>query len=370
MYEILREGHFKTVGTSFSNNCDHVFYEIAEWASEICRATVNEFMHQGNYKIIRTEEKPHDAIHKGVGIPWLIKLIIKWLRGKFLYLFIYEQWNIGYIESSLEKVMQQKRLSKIVWLFPKKKEAFYADPFIIKNGAYTYIFGEKYVFKKRGAKIFSARLEQGKIKEETDVFLNVRHHVSYPCIFEWEDNLFLCLEEWKTRTISLYKAIDFPVGWIKLTTLIDNIDAVDPTVFRHNGLWWLFFTKKSDEPETKLFAYYSKDLLGDWEPHKRNPIKIDVRSSRPAGKIFCYKGQLIRPSQDCSRFYGWRIALNKIVHLSPYYFEEETIKTIDASGFRHYNKGTHTFNHLGNYIILDGLRYFFSFKKPLRKIII
>ncbi len=45
-------------------------------------------------------------------------------------------------------------------------------------------------------------------------------------------------------------------------------------------------------------------LEGPWEPHRRNPVKCDVRGSRPAGTPFVHGGELYRPAQDGSKRYG------------------------------------------------------------------
>ena len=40
-------------------------------------------------------------------------------------------------------------------------------------------------------------------------------------------------------------------------------------------------------------------LLGDWKPHRRNPVKTDVRSARPAGRLFrAGRQSLYRPGAD------------------------------------------------------------------------
>src|SRR5213596_456309 len=56
--------------------------------------------------------------------------------------------------------------------------------------------------------------------------------------------------------------------------------------------------------------------LGPWRPHPGNPVKVDVRSSRPAGGPFLFGGNLYRPAQDCSRTYGGGITINRVTHLS------------------------------------------------------
>jgi hypothetical protein len=63
-----------------------------------------------------------------------------------------------------------------------------------------------------------------------------------------------------------------------------------------------------------------------------NPIVSDVRRARPAGRIFSHDGHLIRPAQDCSEAYGWRIALNRIEVLTEAEYREVPIGWIEPDG--------------------------------------
>jgi hypothetical protein len=38
--------------------------------------------------------------------------------------------------------------------------------------------------------------------------------------------------------------------------------AVDPTIFCHDGRWWLFCSNHDDEDENKLFLWHAPALLG------------------------------------------------------------------------------------------------------------
>jgi hypothetical protein len=90
--------------------------------------------------------------------------------------------------------------------------------------------------------------------------------------------------------------------------LMINVYAVDPTILRKDGKWWLFVNIRENEGASsldELFLFYSADLFcRDWTPHPKNPVVSDVKSSRPAGRIFSYNGNIYRPSQNNSKRYG------------------------------------------------------------------
>ncbi|MFX8406684.1 hypothetical protein ABTL65_19795, partial [Acinetobacter baumannii] len=76
--------------------------------------------------------------------------------------------------------------------------------------------------------------------------------------------------------------------------------VVDATVFRWGEYWWM--TAATDAAGvgvgSELNAWFASDLLGPWHAHPGNPVKIDVRSARPAGTPFVVDGVLYRPAQD------------------------------------------------------------------------
>jgi hypothetical protein len=103
-----------------------------------------------------------------------------------------------------------------------------------------------------------------------------------------------------------------------------------------------------------LHAWHAPDLFGPWVPHAGNPVKTDVRSSRPAGRPFVHRGQLYRPAQDCSRTYGGAVTINRVVRLSPTAFEEETIAVVEPYVDSPYPYGVHTLSTAGEYTVIDG----------------
>ena len=139
-----------------------------------------------------------------------------------------------------------------------------------------------------------------------------------------------------------------------------NVRAVDSTVIQHDGRWWLFANIREQDGasfQDELFLFHSSGLLSeDWLPHPQNPIVSDVRSARPAGRIFLHNGQLYRPSQNNSRFYGNGMKINHIVKLSTTEYEEVSVNSIDPSWDKSV-VGTHTLNCDAGLTVIDGLMW-------------
>ena len=167
------------------------------------------------------------------------------------------------------------------------------------------------------------------------------------------------------KTIDLYVSTNFPYKWEFKKRLIDNIAAVDTTILFYKEKYWLFANVVKNEGASsldELFLYSSNTLISDnWVSHPCNPIVSDVRKSRPAGNFFLYKENLFRPSQNCSKNYGYGMKINRVLKLTETEYEEIVVNSIypnwDEKLF-----ATHTFSYCEKLTVIDGCfkrkRYF------------
>lgn len=86
---------------------------------------------------------------------------------------------------------------------------------------------------------------------------------------------------------------------------------------------------KDSLPMVQLFLFFSNELFtSEWNPHPLNPIVPDVVRARPASRVFTRNGQILRPSQDCSKTYGYGFDLNEILSLSETGYLEKTVVSV------------------------------------------
>ena len=210
-------------------------------------------------------------------------------------------------------------------LFPPK-DRFWADPHIVASGDHYYVFVEEYVYGTRKGHIAVLTMDQTGEAGRPVPILETPYHLSYPFVFEYDHKHYLVPESAAARTIDLYECIVFPHKWKYKMSLMKNVLAVDSTIFHYNGIWWLFAGIAEQEaafPEVDLFLFFADSPLTDrWIPHPLNPIVTDVKNARPAGRIFAKDGKIFRPSQDCSKFYGYGFDLNEISRLSVTDYQE------------------------------------------------
>lgn len=248
-------------------------------------------------------------------------------RRRVLSRFHFDQWSLLFDLSP--------ELSGSLWRFKRMvppKDRFWADPHVLwKDGQY-FVFIEQYVFSEaRGHIAVIVMDEKGRYTAPVRV-LERPYHLSYPFVFEWEGETYMIPETSENRTIELYKCTRFPDRWELQMNLMHDVEAVDATVLHERGRWWLFANmvehpgaSSSDE----LFLFHSDALLGtDWVAHPLNPVVSDVKSSRPAGRIFRHRGGLYRPSQDCSGHYGRGFNLCEISVLNEREYRESVVATV------------------------------------------
>jgi hypothetical protein len=234
---------------------------------------------------------------------------------------------------------------------------FYADPFLFQHDGRRYVFFEDYDWTSERAVICYLEIDERGRHRSPQLALRQDCHLSYPFVFADGDDVYMLPETAGHRTVELYRAARFPGDWKLERVLLSDVTATDATLLRHEGRWWLFVALAVDggRPVDELCLFSSDSLHGQWEAHPLNPVISDVRSARPAGRIFTRDGQLIRPAQDCSEAYGGRLVFNRIDVLSPTEYREEAIGAIEPavdSG----NLRTHSYDSDGTYEVLDGFR--------------
>jgi hypothetical protein len=240
-------------------------------------------------------------------------------------------------------------------------DRFWADPHVLlRNGRY-YLFLEEYRYAEQRGRICLAVLDAaGNLEEGPVPVLERDYHLSYPCVFEHDGEWYMIPETSANRTIELYRCAEFPKKWELVETLMEGVRAVDTTVFRQDGRWWLF-TSMVENPGAsscdELFLFHSPSLLrGEWTSHPMNPVVSDARAARPGGAVQRLGERIFRPAQDCSRGYGRALSLREITRLSPTDYAEVERERLEP-GWRADVKAVHSLARAGGLTVVDALRH-------------
>jgi hypothetical protein len=288
-------------------------------------------------------------------LAFLFKIGKRRLKRKLFDSVRLERWYLAYKLSDPE--YPALTLEDLSYMEPPR-DRFWADPFPLQAEGKYYIFMEEFVYDAMKAHISVIEMDRdGKWQHPVKV-LERDYHLSYPFLFEWHGQMYMVPESKRNKTIELYRCVEFPLIWEFDRIIIDNVQAVDATLHEVDGMWWLFCNigGRDFSSNDELHLFYAKTPLGPWIPHRLNPVKSDVRSARPAGRLFDRDGDLYRPSQDCSVRMGGAIAINRVVRLTTEEFHEEEIARIDPSWKRGLY-GVHTVNRVDQLTMLDCFGY-------------
>lgn len=225
---------------------------------------------------------------------------------------------------------------------------WYADPFVARTEAGTFVFVEDFDEALGRASLAVVGPDGGPALP----ILSAPYHLSYPLVFAHDGTWFMTPESGAAREIVLHRCDAFPATWSRDTVLLDGVEAYDPTLLQHDGRWWLFFASGTPgAADDELNVWFADDLRGPYEPHPRNPVVSDVVGARPAGRVVAADGRLLRPGQDGSREYGGAIVVHEIDELTTSAYREHPVARIDGRSVG--AAGTHTLDRAGDVVVVD-----------------
>ncbi len=351
---VLRKGWFRTIDHSLKETVDTVLMHSAIWPAQVCR----ELLLGADIGSVGIESKTQAPLYKYPRNLQFLHFIRRQWRNKVRFhraeLKDHEEWNIGVYHQPIASLLDEGHNTSVQWLPAPAEGQYRADPFGYYADGQLHVLYERYDQSEGQARIARLRPKQDNNLKRSRTMLDVGKHLSYPYIVEHEGTVYVIPEQAALGRVDLYRVTPGNDGMEPVALLL-NEPLVDPTLFRHEGRWWLLGTKPP-LTNVELFAYWSEVITGPFRPHPLNPVKMDIRSARPAGTPFVHEGTLWRPAQDSSLTYGGRISLNRVLALTPTGFAEVTEKHIEPMIGR-WSKGLHTISAAGDVTLLDGKRF-------------
>lgn len=238
-------------------------------------------------------------------------------------------------------------------------DRFWADPFLARDGERLWVFFEELAYVAPKGKLRCLSIDAGgQIGKPFDV-LEEGCHLSYPNVFRFDDHWYMLPESSERRDLILYRARRFPNDWEPVAQLLTNVRVVDATLHRDNGTWWLM-AGSADSPggafDDTLHVYRAAALTGPWIASPRNAVRSDPSCSRPAGPLFRWKGQWVRPVQDCRGRYGRALHLLALASIDDSGPHEQLLATV-CGDERAGVTCTHTYSRVGNDLAVDWMRW-------------
>ena len=130
---------------------------------------------------------------------------------------------------------------------------FIGDPFFFRSGGQGFVFFEVLNRDtKLGEIAYATVASDGSLNAQSTV-LAEPFHLSYPQVFEWQGSIYMVPESHADLSVRLYEATDFPSRWALRAKLLSGFGVTDPTLFRHDGLWWMLATAGNRNDVLNLF---------------------------------------------------------------------------------------------------------------------
>lgn len=261
-----------------------------------------------------------------------------------------QQWNVAFHKNNWNLELLKSGIP-----FAINPDQFFADPFVMTREGRHYCFVEEFDFKTNLGHISAFELTNEKAIPLGPVFKEP-FHLSFPYLFEYRNELYMCPETSGANEIRIYKCTEFPLKWTYEKTLMKNIAAVDSMFFEKNGIWWMLTNidplQKKDHC-TELCAFYADSPLSDsWTAHPGNPLVINPLKARNAG--------LVRKDQSIFRVgqeqgfgvYGAASRIHEITQLSETEYAEKMVAHIQPDFFADIF-GTHHMHSDGHVTVYD-----------------
>lgn len=238
-------------------------------------------------------------------------------------------------------------------------DRFWADPFVARDGDTLWVFFEELIYARPKGRICCVPIDRDGTAGAPIEVLEEKWHLSYPNVFKVDGVWYMLPEASASRQLTLYRAQRFPDRWEPVSRLLSDVRVVDATLVQHGNAWWLL-AGSSDSPggafDDTLHIYRATNPLGPWEASPCNPVRSDPSCARPAGPVFTWNGQAVRPVQDCRGRYGRAVHLLAMDGIDNHGPRDRLIATIhgdDAAGFT----AAHTYSRVGTDLALDWQRW-------------
>ena len=256
------------------------------------------------------------------------------------------RWGVGFINSSWENAILRSGVR--IKNLPRR---FFSDPFVVKKNDRTICFVENYSFKQKRGCITAIEIFNEKEYKILGTVIEEHFHISFPYIFEYENNLYMIPETGDINSIRLYKCMEFPMRWEYQRDILTGRPFRDTMLFQYDRKWYLLTNL---EDSSVLIAYYNDNpITGEWIKHEKNPLIFDSNISRNGGILYGKNGGIVRcrQKQDFNQ-YGASLSLAEITELTPSSFKEQEICKI-LPNFLPKIKGCHHIHSNGDFTVFD-----------------
>lgn len=359
---VLQSGHFRTISHSYAKTRDDLYFGASSWVAKACAEIATSKSLRRNDRSARAKGPIFKEPDNKEMLLFLWRTLANYCRMIATYKFSRQSWRVGIIDAPIDEVAGIDGYpgaipwsDRVTWL-PARAYQFNADPFgqVLDDPFVVRIFYECFDWRSRKGEIQSVRYDGSNWSERKTV-LSSPTHLSYPFALTHEGKTYLIPENFEGREVSAYQIGKCGLVGTK-TPIFERSDMIDATFLEWDQKFWVFALIDDAASNAELNIFHADSPWGPWQSHTRNPVKVDVRSARPAGTPFVHKGLLYRPAQDCGPNYGSAVVINRIDTLTHTQFEEREVARLEPPRNFADQHGLHTLSSVGAYTLIDASR--------------
>jgi hypothetical protein len=322
---VIREGWFRLIKHSYSENLNNLLTGTSSWIADAIR----ELAVNGQIRAVQ-KKRAANLIRTYPGNFTMLRFLTKLLNNKIAFhyrqLFLAETWKIGIVHEPVSSVIVNGIKKAPKWLSAPEPFQYYADPFTNEG---ISVLCEAYDYKTGKGVIVNAQTHK--------TVLELEHHLSYPFPLRINNNHYILPEASESGQLKAYNLRDK-----SSMTLLSGVPCIDASVVFFNGLYWMFTHRNDHFPDSCLFIYWAEKPEGPYHEHLLNPVRTDIAASRPAGMPYTIDGKLLLPVQIGVPHYGAGVAVLEIIKLNKTEYVDRVINTITPSRHWDFNEGLHT----------------------------
>ena len=152
-------------------------------------------------------------------------------------------------------------------------DKYWADPFVFESDGETLVFIEQV---RRSEGLAVGRLERGGELSALEPILRAPTTCRTRPVLRDGGQTFMIPESSEAGRVELWAAADFPTGWTRAAVLLEGVTAVDASVMRHGGMYWMWVNQSFG-----------------WPPRRRD---LPVLQDRPRPPGFLIRGTRSYPT--------------------------------------------------------------------------
>jgi len=271
---------------------------------------------------------------------------------EFIKQYSAETWDIGFIQNSLDEILQGNEI-EVRWMKHKLKDSWFADPFIMDiDDKEIHVLAEEFYKPINRGRIARLIIDRNTLElKHKDVVLEQPTHLSFPAIIRQDGKIYIYPENGESKELNLYQYIPESNECIKVETILSEAVA-DAVITEIDDKKYLFCTKQPN-PNGNVLNVYQKDSSGLFQP--REEYTFEEHVARMAGDFFTYNGKLYRPTQECNIQYGHAVTLQEVTEENGKFHFQEVRRMYSVHP--RLTVGMHTFNMYKGLIVTDALGF-------------